>query len=144
VVTGRDGIVDFGWATCTLEATADTLTLHAEADGEENLRRVQDLLTGHVTRFGRRDDLAVSWHPSEMDTTPPGTGTKPRHKRRGTVVLIAAGLVAIAVHLGLGGTLLAGSSWPGVAADVVLAVIVAKVILMSWVTYRRFSGNRVR
>jgi hypothetical protein len=74
----------------------------------------------------------------------PGAGTRPRHKRRGTVVLIVTGLVAVTVHLGLGGTLLAGSSWPGVAADVVLAVVVAKVILMGWVTYRRFSGNRVR
>jgi hypothetical protein len=60
-----DGLVDFGWGKCVLRASAGTLTLRAEADDDENLRRVQDLVAGNLGRFGRRDHLAVEWRPAD-------------------------------------------------------------------------------
>jgi hypothetical protein len=66
------GIVSFGWGQCTMQASTGILTLHAEADSEENLQRVQDVVARHLGRFGRRDHLAVNWQR-------PGTpGTQPR------------------------------------------------------------------
>lgn len=56
-----DGIVSLSWGQCTMQATPDTLTLRAEAADEESLQRVQDLVAGHLERFGRRDHLTVNW-----------------------------------------------------------------------------------
>lgn len=38
-----------------------TLEVRAEATDEENLRRVQDLLTTRLENFGRREHLTVDW-----------------------------------------------------------------------------------
>jgi hypothetical protein len=46
-----------------MHAAAGTLTLRAEADSEENLRRIQDLLTARLEKIGRRDHLTVNWQP---------------------------------------------------------------------------------
>jgi hypothetical protein len=56
-----DGTVDFGWARCTLQATAAALMLRAEAADQENLQRVQGTVADHLERFGRRDHLTVTW-----------------------------------------------------------------------------------
>jgi hypothetical protein len=59
------------------------------------------------------------------------TGTAPaRRPRRRTIVLVVAGALAIAVHLGLGGVLLANSGWTSGAVDVVLVVVVGKAVLI--------------
>ena len=55
------GIITFDWGRCTLRAEPDALTLSAEAPDEEGLRRVKDLVGGHVERFGSRDHLSVTW-----------------------------------------------------------------------------------
>jgi hypothetical protein len=55
------GIVELGWARWFMRATADTLTLRAEADSEQHLRQVQDLVAGRLERIGRRDHLTVTW-----------------------------------------------------------------------------------
>ncbi len=54
------GIVSFGWGQCTLHAGSGTLMLRAEADSEESLQRVQDVVARHLGRFGRRDHLTAS------------------------------------------------------------------------------------
>jgi hypothetical protein len=56
-----EGSIDFGWARCTVRASRDTLTLHAEAPDEASLRRLQDLVGERVTQIGRRDGLTVEW-----------------------------------------------------------------------------------
>ena len=74
------GIVSLSWGQCTLEATSSTLTLRAEAADEENLRRIQDLITARLERFGQRDHLKVNWQQQRNDsgrapdvpTSPPG------------------------------------------------------------------------
>ena len=55
------GTIRFGEGTITLQASPGTLILRAEAAGEENLRRIQDIVTADLGRFGKRDHLAVTW-----------------------------------------------------------------------------------
>lgn len=56
-----DGTLIFGWGRCTMQAGPDTLTVRAEAADEENLQRIQNLITRNLERFGRRDHLKVNW-----------------------------------------------------------------------------------
>jgi hypothetical protein len=65
-----DGMIDFGWGRCTLQATPAALTLRAEAADEDNLQHVREILTGHIERFGRRDHITVTWRQTQA----PGTG----------------------------------------------------------------------
>ena len=58
-----DGIVTLNWGQWTMHAAAGTLTLRAEADSKENLRRIQDLLTARLEKIGRSDHLTVNWQP---------------------------------------------------------------------------------
>ena len=37
------------------------LTVRAEAADQESLRRIQDLLTARLQKFGRREHLTVDW-----------------------------------------------------------------------------------
>ena len=57
------------WGRCTIEATTTELVLRIDATDEENLHRIQDVVTRNLERFGRRDRLAVSW-PSPPAPTP--------------------------------------------------------------------------
>jgi len=67
------GIVTFTpWGQCTITASADTLTLRAEAADKENLRKIQDIITRDLGRFGQRDGLAVNWQPAHTPEAPAG------------------------------------------------------------------------
>lgn len=68
--SATDGSADFGWAHCTLRAADGLLTLRAEADDEQNLQHVQNLLTEHLDRFARRNPLTVHWEPTEPRPAP--------------------------------------------------------------------------
>jgi hypothetical protein len=67
-----DGIVTFGGGRITLQASPGDLALRAEAANEEDLGRVQDLITGLLGRIGRRDHLTVNWQRSGTPTVQPG------------------------------------------------------------------------
>ena len=67
-----DGTVTLSWGQWTMRATPGTLTLRAEAGSEENLRRIQDLVTARLEKIGRRDHLTVSWQPTEAPAAAPG------------------------------------------------------------------------
>ncbi|HEU4945769.1 MAG TPA: DUF2218 domain-containing protein [Kribbella sp.] len=58
-------VVFSSWGRCALAAGANTLTVRIEATDEQSLRRIQDVVTGDLDRFGRRDGLTVSWRRSE-------------------------------------------------------------------------------
>jgi hypothetical protein len=58
---GTEGVIDFGWGRCTLRASTDALTLHAEADDQQRLEQIQDGITARLERIGRRDQLTVTW-----------------------------------------------------------------------------------
>jgi hypothetical protein len=63
--SGTDGTIALNWGQWTMHAAPGTLTLRAEAGSEENLRRIQDLVTARLEKIGRRDHLTVNWHPAE-------------------------------------------------------------------------------
>jgi cytochrome P450 len=65
------GIIDFGWGRCTLDATAEALTLRAEAGDPDQLQRIQDGIARRVERIGRRDRLTVTWQPAPPELAPP-------------------------------------------------------------------------
>jgi hypothetical protein len=67
--TDTDATLTLNWGTCTLHAGGNMLTVHAEAADEAALKRVQDIITADLERFGRRDHLTVNW--TRLDT-PPG------------------------------------------------------------------------
>jgi len=75
--TDTDGIVTLSWGRWTMHATPGTLTLRAEADSEENLRRIQDLVTARLEKFGRRDHLTVNWHRIQAPAAAPGEPARP-------------------------------------------------------------------
>jgi hypothetical protein len=68
--SGTDGFIDFGWGRCTLHASGDALTLTAQADDPQNLRRIEEGVARRLERIGRRDRLSLTWRPAE-----PGAGT---------------------------------------------------------------------
>lgn len=67
-----DGTVTLNWGQWTVHAADGVLTMRAEADSEENLRRIQDLVTARLETIGRRDHLTVSWHRTEAPAAAPG------------------------------------------------------------------------
>ncbi|MGI5127908.1 DUF2218 domain-containing protein [Pseudonocardia sp. CA-107938] len=118
------------WGRCALDATSEALILHAEASTTEDLRRIQDLLGWNLARFGRRDELTVTWQSAEA--VPERTGPAPGRRHVRTVVLTASGVLGVAlmlaVHLGVGGGVLAASQWLGwTAAGLVIAPILLVV-----------------
>ena len=54
------GRISFGWGQCTMHAAPGTLTLRAEAPGEESPQRVQGIIARDIERFGKRNQLTVS------------------------------------------------------------------------------------
>lgn len=68
------GTVDLNWGRWTLHAAGGTLTVHAVAASEQNLRQIQDLLTARLESFGRREHLTVTWQqPAAADPGQQGT-----------------------------------------------------------------------
>ncbi|MCW2933226.1 MAG: hypothetical protein JWM19_4188 [Actinomycetia bacterium] len=65
--SGTDGTVTLNWGQWTMHAAPGTLTLRAEAGSEENLRRIQDLVTARLEKISRRDHLTLNWQPAEAD-----------------------------------------------------------------------------
>jgi hypothetical protein len=55
------GRIAFPAGVCRLEAAGGVLVLAADADDEESLRRVEDVVASHLERFASRDDLEVAW-----------------------------------------------------------------------------------
>jgi hypothetical protein len=56
-----EGTVTLNWGRWTLQAAGGTLRMRAEAADEQNLQRIQDLLTRRLENFGRREHLTVNW-----------------------------------------------------------------------------------
>lgn len=57
-----DGSLTLDWGRCTLHAAPGVLELRAEAAGEEDLARVQELVGGRLEKLGHRAGLTVTWH----------------------------------------------------------------------------------
>jgi hypothetical protein len=66
------GTISFGWGQCTMQASPGRLTLRVEAAKEEHLQRVQEIVTADIERFGRRDQLKVTWQRPAAPIAQPG------------------------------------------------------------------------
>lgn len=62
-----EGTVSLDWGRWTMRALPGRLTVRAEAAGEENLRRIQDLLTTRLRNLGRREHLTVAWRAATAE-----------------------------------------------------------------------------
>ncbi|MGW3104456.1 DUF2218 domain-containing protein [Streptomyces sp. NPDC001100] len=62
--TDSDGVLHLPWGQCTLRAAPGLLRVCVEAEDQENLGRLQDLVATHIGRFSRRDPLRVVWRPA--------------------------------------------------------------------------------
>jgi hypothetical protein len=124
------------WGRCTLEAAPGTLALRAEAADQAALQRIQDIITRDLERFARRERLTISWQSSEPSTVNPSTSLPPapvqsnRSNLRTAILLTVLIVAAIAVHLGLGGAMLANSRWAGLSIDLIVLVVVGKILLV--------------
>ena len=134
------GTIRFSQATCTLSATADTLTVRIDADDEDTLLRLQDGVARRLETIGRRVHLTVRSRRSDSTPgLPPDAATAtaaptdpsraPRSRRVGrTLALAGVAALAIIVHVGLLGGTLAASPWASWGTNIVLAIILLKVI----------------
>lgn len=155
------GVVTLNWGTVTVQATHGALTLRAEAANGQDLRRIQDLLAARLEKIGRRDRLTVTWREPEAPTSRPANPepagdphpdeaprreqhTAGRRSRIARWSLVAVAVVLIlAVHLGLGGAALAGSSWTIWTVAGLVTIVVLKIIGVRLLTRHRF-GRRSR
>jgi uncharacterized protein len=56
------GTIVFAMGRCELDAThAGVLRMRAQAADAESLARTEQVVGSHLERFGRRDELSVSW-----------------------------------------------------------------------------------
>ena len=60
-----EGSIVLNWGRCSLKAGPGSLTLRADAADEESLTRIQDMIAGRLEKFGRRENLSVTWHPAQ-------------------------------------------------------------------------------
>lgn len=59
---GEDsGHIQFEFGRCELHAVDSTLRLQVSADDVESHERMERVVGSHLERFGRRDELTVSW-----------------------------------------------------------------------------------
>jgi len=66
------GMISFGWGQCTMQVSPGTLTVRAEAEAEESLQQVQDIIARDIERFGKRGRLTVSWLRANGPCAKPG------------------------------------------------------------------------
>jgi hypothetical protein len=147
------GEVGLPWGRITLGTVPGALTLRVQAADEEDLRRLQGLVAGHVERFGRREGLRVSWQRSETAADSAeavhmaevsGGGGVPRRRHLRVAALVAAISLVLAVHLGLGGMLLANWRWTGWAVGGVLAVVLVKATVLGGFAFHRNRTSKNR
>jgi hypothetical protein len=62
-----EGAIVLSWGRCALTAGPGSLTLRADAADEENLARIQDMIAGRLAKFGRRENLSVTWRPVQAE-----------------------------------------------------------------------------
>jgi hypothetical protein len=55
------GYIQFEFGRCELHASDGTLTLQVSAPDPESHERMERVVGSHLERFGRRDELSVTW-----------------------------------------------------------------------------------
>jgi len=59
-----DAILQFDKGRCTAQVEPDALVLYAEAEDDQSLHRIEQLITADLKRFGTRARLEVVWNRS--------------------------------------------------------------------------------
>jgi hypothetical protein len=134
---GNRAVIRFNDGSWTLQAHEDALVLRVEAEEAAALERLKEAIAARITKIGRRDGLAVTWS-SPADPDGPAAGAEVRFPRRGGgrgwwrgIGWFALAGLALAIHLGLIGSLLGGGRWKDIAADALIALIAVKLILLA-------------
>jgi hypothetical protein len=126
------------WGSATLRARDDRLTVRVEATDRQNLHRIQEILTRDIERFGRRDQLTLTWNGTDAEP--------PARRARTPIALTVAGAlgvaVVVAVHLGAGGVALALGG--GVTVAVVALLVGHAAIPFAALRIRRRFIHRER
>jgi hypothetical protein len=60
--TDDSGYIEFEAGRCELRAGDGELHLIVSAPDEEDRERVRNVVGSHLERFGKRDELSVSWN----------------------------------------------------------------------------------
>lgn len=73
--TDTSGRIEFEYGVLDLDATGEgVLVMTATAEDSERLERLEGTVGRHLERFGRRDELSVTWdHPASEAVPPAGT-----------------------------------------------------------------------
>jgi hypothetical protein len=79
--SGTEAAVSLDRGQWTVRALPDRLAVRAEAADEEDLRRIQDLLTTRLERFGRREHLTVTWRTATAEARTNGRQEDHRAER---------------------------------------------------------------
>ncbi|OXM65206.1 DUF2218 domain-containing protein [Amycolatopsis vastitatis] len=123
---GNEGKITFSRGACTLRSTSDTLWVHVEAEDADQLARLQGILAADLERFGRRDDLKVTWQGQEG-----AADVVVRRSRGTTIALVVAVAVAVVAHLVFGSAALAAWRWTSVVADILLGLVILKIVVVT-------------
>ncbi|NBH03463.1 DUF2218 domain-containing protein [Amycolatopsis sp. SID8362] len=138
--TDEAGLIEFSWGRCALRATVEELVLELDVDGDDRLRVIRDLLTADLERFGQREGLKVVWQGLDA----PASESESRPRRRGTkVALVAAVVLAVVAHVVVGSAALSSWRWTSVAADILLAIVVLKIVVVAVLARRRVRVHHV-
>jgi hypothetical protein len=135
------------WGQCTIAVDGERLLLRADARDADGLRRIQDIISGDLERWGKRENLQVAWR--ELDPLSPrsaalnssdnpvsetesarAAGAPSEHHR---LKLAAAGGLGIALiliaHLTVAGAATVLPLWLGWTAAGVLVIPATVVVL---------------
>jgi hypothetical protein len=59
--SGTEGTISLDCGQWTMRALPGLLAVRAEAADRDSLRRIKDLLTVRLQKFGRRENLTLNW-----------------------------------------------------------------------------------
>jgi hypothetical protein len=149
------GTIYVGTGRCILRAGPDSLILRVEAADHDSLLSIQHLIAERLQKIGQHDVLRVTWQQPEVAGHRPGdpaTAAPDRAenavpgRRRGTTLgVVAIVALVVAVHLGLGGLLLASGPWKHWAIGAVVAVLLVKTaVLLGRRAVRRRKAHEAR
>lgn len=123
------GLVEFApWGRCTMQAESKLLTLRLEATEEENLRRLQEILTRNLTRFGRRGRLQVNWDRPFVDVELGSLNRKPHWPVLLGIIGAKLGIVTLILVVPSGLALSLGASHAVALGVLLLAVAITAIV----------------
>lgn len=139
---GAQVVIGFAEGSWTIDGSADGLILRVEAVDGAALEKLKAAIAARIAKIGRRDGLQVAWHDIQDPRTHDGPG-QPSDARADAVLApgrrrwwrragwFAVIALAVVLHLGLIGSLAGSGRWKDVAADVLIALLVLKLVLIA-------------